>query len=313
MIQEYFTLALNLMLLGSNQTTSNLYLQKFAVPQIELYNLLANTVPQVSMPTTIGQELVLDEIEGKSEISIIDIGMGTGQQVFKLLHKLNDRGIKRVNIVGIEPLKDSLDQAEKKLKEAQFPFELNFTGINSLLENMKDEDLEKISQIAPNPVVWASFAFHHVYSDRTKELTRIKNILKPSLIVLLEPNVDHFTADFGQRFFNCLNHFKMTFDSIDLLGLNDDQTSSLKQFFGREIFDIISTDESKRTEKHEPATSWVKRLEDAGFSIISPNRQYYNDIIQIVNTPTYVSLEFRDFPLTSVIAAKSDNQCIIDE
>lgn len=255
--------------------------------------------------TKIGHDVVLEEIKGRSEVSIVDIGMGTGQQTFKLLERLKGTSVKKVNVVGIEPMKDALDQAEKKFKESEFPFEVVFIGRHGLLEDINDQVLEGLSCIAPNPIVWASFALHHVRSDRTRELARIKSILSPSLVVLLEPNVDHYTDNYGQRFFNCFNHFKVTFDIIDSLGLTPDQTESLKQFFAREIFDILGKDETKRTERHEPVSSWVSRLTEAGFYPVSVTGSYQNEFIHIVNNPTHVSLESKEgFPLTSVIVAK---------
>lgn len=307
MIQEYFILALNLLLADNRTTTvgpSNLYLKNFTIPQIELYNLLSHELPQVAMPTIIGHDVVLNEVSEKSEISIIDIGVGTGQQTLKFLEKLKGSKVQKVTVVGIEPTKESLEQAKSKFNETKFPFEVTFIGINNLFENLTAYDLEVLSCQAPNPIIWASFAFHHVKSDRTAELARIKSFLNPSLIVLLEPNVDHFTNDFGRRYFNCFNHFKMTFDVIDLLDLNPNQNESLKLFFAREILDIVSKDDFQRTERHEPVSSWISRLEEAGFSTFPIRKTYANKIIQIKNNPTHVSLEFNDFPLTSVIVAK---------
>lgn len=99
---------------------------------------------------------------------------------------------------------------------------------------------------------------------------------------------------FTSEFYKSISHLWDSSVNKHSLGLNPDQTESVKQFFAREIFDILGKDEAKRTERHEPVLSWVSRLNEAGFYPVTVPGSYQNEFIKIVNNPTYISLESKE-------------------
>ena len=58
---------------------ANLYLNRFDVPQIHLFNLLAHEVPQVGLTTVIANRCIAGAIEGSAHPTVIDVGIGTAQ------------------------------------------------------------------------------------------------------------------------------------------------------------------------------------------------------------------------------------------
>lgn len=294
--------------MSSKEANQNLYLQDFTIPQIDLYNLISEHLPTVAMTTKIAIESLINLIEEDQEdLSLIDLGMGTGQQMLKVLDALKSRrpSLKQVFLVGIEPDERSLKMAQAQLINLELPFELELRIYHSLLENLSKKDFESMYQFIKNPIIWSSFTMHHVMTNRAEEFEKINDELKPSYLILLEPNVDHFTSNYSQRIKNCQAHFKKTFDLIEKLHLKDIEKENLKKFFTREIIDISSADEKARVEKHQTVKEWLGYLDAAGFIPINHEMIFKNKYIHIEPKGDHYSLEYQNFPLTAVVCAKA--------
>lgn len=285
-----------------DQEQINLYFNKYDVSQINLFNLLATKVPQVSITTEIANSLILSKFDDGD--TIVDLGIGTGRQIIALLDSLKDRKATSLKIVGIEPDIGSLNIAEKLIiqKGIALGIDITFVSIHSTAEKMSDVQWDKLGR---GFILNASFALHHVKDSirgRTEILREISE-RSPKLVVLSEPNVDHFTDEYMVRFSNCYEHFKVTFESIDVLDISENEKAALKRnFFGREINDILGTGE--RNERHELTTSWLDRLNKAN---MNPNRsviEFTHKNLKIVNNEGFYSIEYKEVPLISVIHFK---------
>lgn len=252
----------------SEKIGENIYLNKYDISQIELFNILIEKFPFVKFSQQITNRAMMDLISQHSEITIVDIGIGQGTQMLHVIESArNLKHLKKMHIVGIEPYGDALQQAEKSILacQGQVSFAIEFTGIHDFAERV---DFTALKNLTGPVVVNASLALHHIQSEQQREET-IANIRKinPVAFLLIEPNVNHFETNFYARFVNCYHHFYSIFQVIDRIDISQNDKNALKLFFGREIEDIIGKDEQDRYEKHEPATHWLDRLRANNFSI----------------------------------------------
>lgn len=265
-------------LTDANVETANLYLRRFEVPQIELFNLLGRHVPMVHLATRIANDVLARAIQGEAHPTLIDVGIGTGRQFAALLDDLAAAGTlpRAMTVVGIEPGADALAQARHSLQAqaARLGLNLTFHGFAAAAEALDDAAWQQIATVGgASPAINAAFALHHIADDgqgrdqRNAVLRRLR-ALQPKCLVLAEPDVDHLEPRFFQRFRNCFAHFGGVFRVLDALPLQQAERDALKVgFFGREIADILATPESLRSERHECAAAWFQRLAATGFAV----------------------------------------------
>ena len=254
----------------------NIYLGKYEISQIQLFNILIEKFPFVRFSQQIVNNAIIEAMEGADEVTIIDIGIGQGTQMLNLIKAAKWLGqLKKLHFVGIEPFGEALRQAEKNIlaQNGQVPFEIRFKGIQDGAENV---DFTTLGPLTGKIIVNASLALHHIQTDqkRTATIAQIRQI-NPQALLLIEPNVNHYEPDFFARFKNCYHHFYSIFQVIDRIeDIGQADKNALKLFFGREIEDIIGKTEKDRYEKHEPATHWIERLKQNRFSI----KQHFSKI-----------------------------------
>ena len=255
----------------SERIGENIYLGKYEISQIQLFNILIEKFPFVRYSQQITNTAITEEMRGAAEVTIIDIGIGQGTQVLNIIEMAKALpGLKKLHVVGIEPFGEALARAEATILacNGKVPFEVAFTAIHDVAENV---DFAAIKGLSGKIIVNASLALHHIQSakQRTETLSKIR-LINPDALVLIEPNVNHYEPNFFARFKNCYNHFYSIFQVIDRIeNISETDKNALKLFFGREIEDIIGKEENDRYEKHEPATHWIERLLENRFSLRS--------------------------------------------
>jgi hypothetical protein len=247
----------------------NIYLGKYEISQIQLFNILIEKFPFVKFSQHITNTAIIEEMKGCQEVTLVDIGIGQGTQVMNIIEKAKYLPqLRKLNVVGIEPFADALAVAERNIlaMNEKVLFEINFTGINDFVENV---DFTTIPNVSGKVIVNASLALHHIQSDlsRSETINRVKD-MNPGAFILIEPNVNHYEPDFYQRFKNCYRHYHHVFQVIDRIeDISNSDKNALKLFFGREIEDVIGKEEKDRFEKHQPATHWIEMLKENNFTI----------------------------------------------
>lgn len=300
---------------GRTIERANLYLSRFEVPQIHLFNLLGRAVPFVGLATRIANDAIMQAIAGRSRPTVIDVGIGTGRQMGLLLESLAAAGRlpRLLTVIGIEPSAWALDEARAHLEAtaARLGAEVSFYGIASTAEALTDADWRRIRQACTSrPVVNASFALHHIADDaqgrdqRDAVLKRL-HALSPDTLVLAEPDSDHLERGYARRFANCLAHFGAVFRTLDRLPLDQADRNALKVgFFGREIADILGSPEHERSERHEHAASWLARLQAAGFDVARRGELPAATAgVGITRRAQHVSLDEGDVPVVAIFTA----------
>lgn len=308
--------------IGTNTIDEHIYLKKFEIPQIKLFDILIKEFPFVKYSHIISNQLLANEIRKHKKVALIDIGIGRGLQmagVVELL-KLNPGNVSDLQIIGIEPFEDALQVAESILQNSleTLPVQKkSFTAIHCLVENMKLADFEKHIQINDTAIIInESLALHHLNTqdDRVNALRTLK-ALHPKAFVLTEPNVDHFEPDFYTRFKNSFQHFYHVFQVIDQLDISKEEKSGLKLFFGREIEDIIGKQKEERFEKHEPALHWLDKLKKTGFNIRTgfyDGENVINCGIVLENRPEgFLGFRYEDETVLSIIIAEATDYKLI--
>jgi hypothetical protein len=291
----------------------NLYLRRFELPQIALFNLVAQRLPMVNLAGLIANELLCGLLSGHEEATLVDVGLGTGRQEVALLHALKASGssLRRLTVVGVEPDADSLLQAEMGLSETAHAlgFSLRFLGIPKVLEQLEDDEWALLRDTPGPRVVHSAFALHHLTAgvDRQAIFHRLRTSVEPSAVVLVEPNSDHATDSLAQRFHNVWHHFSHNFELVDLLDLPPRERNGIKLFFGRELEDILGTvDDSQRYERHERVETWRERLRRAGFSPVERLQGSWRSshpAVHIRAHPGYVGVGYKEETLVAVHCA----------
>jgi hypothetical protein len=311
-----FAAALAKRLAGAEVEQANLYLSRFEVPQIHLFNLLGRAVPFVGMATRICNDAIMQAIAGQARPTVIDVGIGTGRQVGVLLESLAASGRlpQQLTVIGIEPSGWALDEARQHVEDtaARLGAQVAFFGIAASAEQLTPCDWHQVRQACTaRPVVNASFALHHIADDedgrdqRGDVLDRLR-ALNPALLVLAEPDVDHLERSFYRRFSNCLAHFGAVFRTLDRLPLSQADRDALKVgFFGREISDILASPESQRSERHESAAQWLQRLHAADFetSVAAAPAESGVSGMRLGRHARHLTLDAVDEPVVAIFTA----------
>lgn len=314
-LQYYiFASALSKRLASEKHAAINLYLRQFQQTQISLFNLLAQRLPTVSLAAPVANTLLSRFMGGLDEVTLLDIGIGSGRQEVALLYAMAGEGVlpRKLNVIAVEPDAGSLLEAQFTLADAAegLGVELEFVPVHKVIEDLDDEDWASFAAYDAPLVVNAAFAAHHVRctdgSSLRDDLFRRLRTLDPDAVVLSEPNSDHHTSSLRDRFENAWAHFGLTFRLIDELGVGTDESAAMKMFFAREIEDILANDEDARCERHEPVDVWVERLRRAGFTPYADLdlvRAFRHDAVRVSAREGYVGLDYGDETLVAVICA----------
>lgn len=311
-----FASALSRRLASDREEGINLYLRQFQQTQISLFNLLAQHLPTVSLAAPLANEILGRFIAGQEEVTLLDVGIGSGRQEVSLLYRLAHRGHlpKRLNVIAVEPDAGSLLEAGSGLAAAaeMLGVDLRFHPVHAVAEDLTDEDWAFFASLGAPMVVLSAFAVHHVRPQAGRaprdELFHRLRALDPDAVVLCEPNSNHDSPSLLERFQAAWHHFGLTFRLIDELDVAEAEKAAMKMFFAREIEDIVANGEESRCERHEPVEAWVRRMRDAGFTPWSDFGAVHGleaGPVRLAARGGYLGLDYGDETLVAVIVATS--------
>lgn len=298
---------------NSPELIRNTYLKDLAIPQIVLFDILANQFPIVFA----AQSLVNHELHQMAKscpaITLVDIGIGRGIQMVRLLTLLNQiQELEMVNVIGIELFEPALKHTESQLHQLndELRIKINFFPINSAAEKTDFKALKLFIDEQGAPLlVNASLCLHHIQKkeERVQLFNNLKS-LQPKLLTLIEPDADCYTHEFDVRLENSFHHFNALYSYINTLALKEEEKKGLKQFFSTELFDAIALPDEHRFEKYEEGEAWVNTGLLTGFSLHDFSTFSLGikiPSIEIQTTPDkYIRFGYQGIPLLSVIALK---------
>lgn len=317
-LQYYiFASALSRRLQSDKTAEINLYLRQFEQTQISLFNLLAQHLPTVALAGPLANEVLAGYVGGQDEVTLLDVGIGSGRQEVALLYLLGTQGRlpRKLNVIAIEPDAGSLLEAGSSLAEAAetLGMELDFHPLHKVVEELDEDDWALFASFGAPLVVLSAFAVHHVRSapgERARdELFRRLRTLEPDAVVLCEPSSNHDSPSLLERFEASWNHFGLTFSIIDGLDVADRDKAAMKMFFAREIEDILANAEETRCERHEPVDAWVRRFREAGFTPCAEwgilMGEQPEGPVRIAARDGYLGLDYGDETLVAILCATS--------
>lgn len=310
-----FTEALIKRLDDHSPEVGNLYLDK-GQHQIEMFDLMAIKFPVVKLAQDIVNTVHAVESQTEKNIIILDIGIGSGQQIARLLERISEANLEKLTVIGIEPAVESLLAAQKLLEETcrEKPVAFEFIAIPKVIEELTMQDWFNLSQrirdINGKLLINASFALHHVRPAglRPYILHWLKR-LNPAVFTLIEPYADFLTTNLVERFDNAWHHYGLTFDAIDKIDASQEEKNALKNFFfSQEVRDVLAIDE-RRTEQMETAEMWFQRVGNVGFKPYPLNNQAFSFECLVSNypflgmrqNPRFIEFEINGFPIVSIL------------
>ena len=315
---RFFKDALEKRILRNNWTVPNLYLLNDNQQQIHYFNLMSKAFPLVILSQKMIRETILEVIGASTSVLIMDIGIGTAQQIKGIIESLYSRQaeIPVFRVIGIEPSQNNLEKAYSELTKLslEYDFQLEFIALNTLLEDMTESDWQNITELYAThsgiSLINASFSLHHVrISDRTTLIARLKS-LNPGLLTVIEPDAHYLTNSLSEKFRNAWSHYHLTFQVIEEMQISDSEKAGLKTvFFGREIQDVFS---EQSIEQYETGTEWSSRFQNAGFT------KYQQELnkaglksglnsVSVTDKGNFVSIDVHGKPVVSMMTFQTGN------
>ncbi|CAH2038656.1 unnamed protein product [Thlaspi arvense] len=214
-------------------------------------------------------------------VHIIDFGISYGFQWPALIHRLSYRpgGPPKLRITGIELPQRGFRPAEgvqetghrlaRYCQRYNVPFEYN--AIAQKWETIKVEDLK--IQKGEFVVVNSLFRFKNLLDE-----TVVVNSPRDAVLKLIrKANPDAFIPAilsgsynapfFVTRFREALFHYSALFDMCDSKLAREDEMRLMfeKEFYGREIMNVVACEGTERVERPETYKQWQARVIRAGF------------------------------------------------
>ncbi|ESQ51400.1 hypothetical protein EUTSA_v10016312mg [Eutrema salsugineum] len=240
-------------------------------------------------------------------IHIIDFGISYGFQWPPLIHRLAwRRGSScKLRITGIElpqrgfrPAEGVIETGHRLARYCQrynVPFEYN--GIAQKCETIRVEDL-KLREgefVAVNSL----FRFRNlldetvaVHSPRDTVLKLIKKI-KPDVFIPSILSGSYNAPFFVTRFREVMFHYSSLFDMCDTNLTREDPMRVMfeKEFYGREIMNVVACEGTERVERPESYKQWQARAMRAGFRQLPLEKELVQKLKLMVESG-YKSKEF---------------------
>jgi hypothetical protein len=285
--------------------------------RVALEELVADTLPTVSMAGPIANALLCHHMAGLEDVVLLDIGLGSGRQAVDLVRRLGqleDRP-RRLTVVAVEPDAVRLRAAEHNLLEASqvYGLEVHVMGFHARVEELDPSFWALVASLSGTLLVHAAFALHHLHGKvdgeevRDGVLRRLR-MLEPKALVLIEPSSDHQAAGPEQRFRGGWRYYGLTFQLVDQLAVPSHDKDALKTALVRELEDVLADAGRRRSPRHEHVSDWWRRLARTGFAraelphflVLGAHPR-----VRPQRYPGYVGLDYHGETLVAVLCATS--------
>lgn len=282
-LAHYFANALEARLAGtgSQMYTALSSKRTTAADMIKAYQFFFRACPFLKISIIFANHMIIQRAEKASKLHVIDFGILYGFQWPLLIQRLSERpgGPPKLCITGIDLPQPGFRPTERVeatgLRLAKYcerfnvPFE--YHAIAQKWETIKAEDLK----IEDDEVVAVNCLFRFknlldetivVDSPRNAVLGLIRRI-KPDIFVHGVVNGSYNAPFFVTRFREALFHYSTVFDMFDANASREDPERLMfeKEFYGREIMNVVACEGTERVERPETYKQWQARNSRAGF------------------------------------------------
>ncbi|TYI66111.1 hypothetical protein E1A91_D09G202700v1 [Gossypium mustelinum] len=215
-----------------------------------------------------------------NKLHIIDFDIGKGRQYINLLHALSERGSGKPALVKITAIADNggderVKMVEDKLSEIaeRFGVCMKFNVVAS--PKLSDLSRESLG-CEPDEPLAINFAFNlyrmpdesvSVENQRDELLRRVKG-LAPSVVTLVEHEMNTNTAPFTSRVGEASAYYGALFDSIETsVPREKSERVMVEEGLCRKIANSVSCEGRERVERCEVFGKWRARMSMAGFEL----------------------------------------------
>ncbi|GAB4860136.1 Scarecrow-like protein 14 [Ancistrocladus abbreviatus] len=275
--------------LGSKRTT--------AVDRIKAFQFFIAACPFKKVSIGFVVHMILKAAEKATKLHIVDFGILYGFHWPSLIQLLSERpgGPPKLCITGIDlPLPgfrpaERVEATGRRLAKycTRFSVPFEYHAIAQKWETIKLEDL-KIS----GGVVAVSCLYRLrnlldetvvVDSPRNAVLNLIRDI-KPNIFVNASENGSFSAPFFITRFKEALFHFSTLFDMFDANVARErpERLMFEKEFYGREIMNVVACEGTERVERPETYKQWQVRITRAGFKQLALDPELLKKLIMKV-------------------------------
>ncbi|CAI9113038.1 OLC1v1013565C1 [Oldenlandia corymbosa var. corymbosa] len=243
----------------------------------EALHLVYEICPYLQFGHFVANNTILEAFEGETFVHVVDLGMSLGlkhgHQWRRLIQSLANRQGQppkrlRITAVGLCVDRFRIIGDELEAYAESFGMNLEFSKVESNLENLKPEDIKVFD--GEVLVVNSILQLHCVVKESRGALNSVLQTiheLSPKVLVLVEQDSSHNGPFFLGRFMEALHYYSAIFDSLDaMLPKYDTRRAKMEQFyFAEEIKNIVSCEGPARLERHERVDQWRRRMSRAGF------------------------------------------------
>jgi|GEM_PF-7043871 len=258
-LKRFFEIFIDAINRRHQNEVGNLYLED---KMLQAFDTFYHSVPFVKFGHDAANSFINAYTIHETEITIIDIGFGSGLQWKDFLEK----NPKKINLIAIDlPTENNFQKFEEFLQNLKRS-NVSFTSVLSRVEEL---DFLKLPLNSSFLVINASFSLHHILPDEfdskagRQHLLREISKLKPDLFILVEPDSNHSNLSPAATIIEVMAHYMSVFHALDyFLKENENLMIIEREFFGREMRNILGNFDTSRYERHERYEQWILRLKE---------------------------------------------------
>ncbi|KAL6864795.1 hypothetical protein ACP4OV_015946 [Aristida adscensionis] len=286
----YFADALEARLAGTgSQMYQKLMGKRTSVrDMLQAYRLFIAACPFTMVAYYFSNKTIVDAMEGRQRVHIIDFGIVFGFQWPLLIQRFakQEGGTPELRITGIDvpqtgfrPCK-MIEETGKRLVEyaEMFNVPFKYQGIASRWENIQIEDLN----IDEDEVVIINcMSDMRNLGDETEDidsardrLLRIMKAMKPEVLIFGVMNGMYNSPFFLPRFREVLFHYSSMFDMLNTIVPSRHEARILieRYLLGADMLNVVACEAAERIERPESYKQWQVRNLKAGFKQLPVNK-----------------------------------------
>ncbi|XP_062084982.1 scarecrow-like protein 34 [Humulus lupulus] len=268
---------------------SNLLANVKASDLLKAYHLNLSSSPFKKMAMFFANKNILHVAEKATNLHIVDFGILYGFQWPIFIQYLSKRsgGPPNLRITGIEfpqngfrpkaRIEETGRRLAKYCERFGVPFRYNAIAVKNW-ESIRVEDMK----IESNEVVAVNclIRFNNILEETVESCPRnavlsLIRKMNPAIFINNIVNGSYNAPFFVTRFREVLFHFSALFDMLDtnIARENEERMMYEREFYGREIVNVIACEGEERVERPETYKQWQVRTLRAGFRSLPLNQE----------------------------------------
>lgn len=233
------------------------------------------TCPYLKFAHFTANQAILEALQGKTRVHVIDFSMNQGMQWPALMQALALRpgGPPAFRLTGIGPPasdnSDHLQEVGWKLAQLAETIHVEFEYRGFVANSLADLDASML-ELRPSEVesvaVNSVFELHKLLArpGAIEKVLSVVKQMKPEIVTVVEQEANHNGPLFMDRFNESLHYYSTLFDSLEG-SVNSQDKAMSELYLGKQICNVVACEGVDRVERHETLAQWRTRLDSAGF------------------------------------------------